>query len=143
MESTYYFIIVGVLLFEYLLSTISSTLNMNSITEDIPDGFQDYYDKDKYAKSQSYLKDKTRFGLFTGTFSLFITLVIIHAGLFGLLDDFVRAYSNHYITSGLLFFGTLFILNDIVNLPFSINFLTMMLQHLLRHSIRFQSAHFL
>ena len=42
---------------------------MNSITEDIPDGFQDYYDKDKYAKSQSYLKDKTRFGLFTGTFS--------------------------------------------------------------------------
>ena len=93
---------------------------MNSITEDIPDGFQDYYDKDKYAKSQSYLKDKTRFGLFTGTFSLCITLVIIHAGLFGLLDDFVRAHSNHYITSGLLFFGTLFILNDIINLPFSI-----------------------
>ena len=110
MESTYYFIIVGVLLFEYALSTISSTLNMNSITEDIPDGFQDYYDKDKYAKSQSYLKDKTRFGLFTGTFSLCITLIIIHAGLFGLLDDFVRAYSNHYITSGLLFFGTLFTL---------------------------------
>ena len=51
MESTYYFIIVGVLLFEYALSTISSTLNMNSITEDIPDGFQDYYDKDKYALS--------------------------------------------------------------------------------------------
>ena len=89
MESTYYFIIVGVLLFEYALSTISSTLNMSSITEDIPDGFQDYYDKDKYAKSQSYLKDKTRFGLFTGTFSLCLTLVIIHAGLFGLLDDFV------------------------------------------------------
>ncbi len=44
MESTYYFIIVGVLLFEYALSTVSSTLNMNSITEDIPDGFQDYYD---------------------------------------------------------------------------------------------------
>ena len=120
MESTYYIIIVGVLLFEYALSTISSTLNMNSITEDIPDGFQDYYDKDKYAKSQSYLKDKTRFGLFTGTFSLCITLVIIHAGLFGLLDDFVRAHSSHYITSGLLFFGTLFILNDIINLPFSI-----------------------
>ena len=46
--------------------------------------------------------------------------MIIHAGLFGLLDDFVRAYSSHYITSGLLFFGTLFILNDIINLPFSI-----------------------
>ena len=93
---------------------------MNSITEEIPDGFQEYYDKEKYSRSQSYLRDKTRFGLFTRTFSLCLTLVIIHAGLFGLLDELVRTYKSHYIMSGLLFFGALFILNDIINLPFSI-----------------------
>jgi STE24 endopeptidase len=120
MEQTYYLIIMGALIIEYVLSTLSSVLNMNSITEEVPDGFQDYYDQEKYAKSQSYLKDKTRFGLISGSFSLLITLAVIHTGVFGLLDEFVRSSSTHSITSGLIFFGILFIVNDIINLPFSI-----------------------
>ena len=120
MEQTYYLIIMGALIIEYVLSTLSSVLNMNSITEEVPDGFQDYYDQEKYAKSQSYLKDKTRFGLISGSFSLLITLAVIHTGVFGLLDEFVQSSSTHSITSGLIFFGILFIVNDIINLPFSI-----------------------
>ena len=93
---------------------------MNSITEDVPIEFQEHYDKDKYAKSQSYLREKTRFGIFSGTFSLAITLVVIHTGAFGLLDNIVRSYSEHFIVNGLMFFGILFIINDIINIPFSI-----------------------
>ena len=120
MEQTYYLIIVGALLVEYALSTISSIFNMKSITEKIPDGFQEYYDEEKYSSSQSYLKDKTRFGLFSGTFGLCVTLIVIHTGVFGMLDDFARSYSSHHITAGLIFFGILFIFNDIINIPFSI-----------------------
>jgi len=120
MEATYYYIIIGALLIDYLLSTVSGILNMNSITEDVPIEFQEYYDKDKYAKSQSYLREKTRFGIFSGTFSLVITLVVIHTGAFGLLDNIVRSYSEHFIVNGLMFFGILFIINDIINIPFSI-----------------------
>ena len=47
MEQTYYLIIMGALIIEYVLSTLSSILNMNSITEEVPDGFQDYYDQEK------------------------------------------------------------------------------------------------
>ena len=120
MEQIYYFIIIGALLVEYLLSTISSILNMNSISENVPDGFEDYYDEEKYAKSQAYLKDKTQLGLLSSTFSLFLTLVVIYMGLFGVLDEFVRLNSTHQIVSGLIFFGVLFIINDILNIPFSI-----------------------
>jgi len=49
MEQTYYLIIMGALLLEYALSTISSMLNMNSITEKVPDGFQEHYNEHKYA----------------------------------------------------------------------------------------------
>ena len=70
MEQTYYLIIMGALILEYVLSTTSAVLNMNSITEAVPDGFHEYYDQEKYAKSQAYLKDKTRFGLISGLFSL-------------------------------------------------------------------------
>ena len=120
MEQTYYLIIIGALILEYLLSTVSSVLNMNSVSEDVPNGFQDHYDEDKYAKSQAYLKDNTRFGLFSSTFSLALTLIVIHTGLFGILDEFVRTQTVHPILSGLMYFGIIFIINDIINLPFSL-----------------------
>ena len=93
---------------------------MNSITSTIPDGFQEFYDDKKYSKSQEYLKDKTKLGLYSSTFSLILTLIVIHFGLFGFLDEFVRSNSTHYIISGLLFFGILFLINDILNIPFSL-----------------------
>jgi len=120
MEQTYYYIIIGALLGEYLLSTISSILNMGSISPEIPNEFQDVYDGEKYASSQDYLKAQTRFGLFSGTFSLVLILVVIHSGLFGLLDEFVRYQTEHFILRGLFFFGIIFIVQDIINLPFSI-----------------------
>ena len=120
MDQIYYFIILGALLLEYGLSTISSFLNMNSITETVPKGFEDYYDTEKYSQSQQYLKDKTRLGLLSGTFSLILTLFVIHTGIFGLLDEFVRSYSLHPIITGLMFFGILFFINDLLNLPFSL-----------------------
>ena len=120
MEQTYFLIIIGALIVEYLLSTISSVLNMNSITSTIPDGFQEFYDDKKYSKSQEYLKDKTKLGLYSSTFSLILTLIVIHFGLFGFLDEFVCSNSTHYIISGLLFFGILFLINDILNIPFSL-----------------------
>ena len=93
---------------------------MNSITEDVPDGFQGHYDEEKYAKSQAYLKDNTRFGLLSSTFSLGLMLIVIHTGLFGILDHIVRAQTVHPILAGLLFFGIIFIINDMINLPFSL-----------------------
>ena len=120
MEQTYYIIILGALLFEFILSTLSSVLNMKSISKVVPDGFQDYYDEEKYAKSQLYLQDKTKLGLMSSTFSLVLILLVIYFGLFGRLDEFVRSNSTHYIFSGLLFFGILFLINDILNLPFSL-----------------------
>jgi len=116
----YYYIIIGAILFEFALSAISSILNMNSISEDVPDGFQDYYDKEKYSKSQAYLRDKTRLGLFSACFSLMLTLIVIHTGLFGVLDEFVRSNSSHSIIAGLMFFGIIFFINDILSIPFSI-----------------------
>ncbi len=120
MEQTYYFIIIGALIAEYLLSTISSVLNMNNTREEVPEGFTDVYDKDKYVKSQAYLRDQTRFGLITGTFSFALILIVIHTELFGILDEFVREQAHQPILAGLLFFGIIFIINDIINLPFSI-----------------------
>ena len=41
MEQTFYYIVIGALIVEYLLSTISAILNVNSITEELPSQFID------------------------------------------------------------------------------------------------------
>jgi len=120
MEQTYYLIIIIALLVEYLLSTISSFLDIGNIVEEVPKEFQDVYNEEKYSKSQSYLRDRTRFGIFSSTFSLLLILLVIHTGLFGLLDDFVRSQTSNPIFGGLLFFAIIFIVQDIISLPFSI-----------------------
>ena len=120
MEQTFYYIVIGALIVEYLLSTISAILNVNSITEELPSQFIDVYDREKYARSQAYLKAKTRFGLLSSTFGLSFILVVIHLGLFGYLDGFVREQTSNPILAGLLFFAIIFIINDIITIPFSI-----------------------
>ena len=120
MEQTYYLIIIFALAVDYLLSTVSSILDMGNIVEEVPADFQDVYDREKYARSQSYLRDRTRFGIFSSTFSLLLILVVIHTGLFGVLDLFVRVQTTQPILAGLLFFGIIFIIQDIISLPFSI-----------------------
>ena len=120
MEQTFYYIVIGALIVEYLLSTISAILNVNSITEELPSQFIDVYDREKYARSQAYLKAKTRFGLLSSTCGLFVILVVIHLGLFGYLDGFVREQTSNPILAGLLFFAIIFIINDLITIPFSL-----------------------
>ena len=86
---------------------------MKSISAILPEGFEKVYNKNKYAKSQKYLKINSQFSLFSSSFSFLITMVIIHFGVFGFLDDFVRAKSSNSIYSGLIFFGIL--LNSFFN----------------------------
>ena len=120
MENFYYYIIIFAIIIEYLLSSISSILDIKNITRTIPSDFKKAYDQEKYILSQDYLKARTRFGLFSSTFSLILIMIVIHSDIFGLLDQFVRGQSDSYILQGLLFIGIIYFFQDIVSLPFSI-----------------------
>ena len=120
MENFYYLIIVSAIILEYLLSSIGSILDIRSITPEIPKDFQVAYDKEKYAKSQEYLKARTKFGLISSTFSLILIMIVIHTGIFGHLNDFVNAQTDHYLFRGLLFIAIIYFFQDIISIPFSI-----------------------
>jgi STE24 endopeptidase len=120
MENLYYYIIIFAIIIEYLLSSISSILDIKNITRTIPSDFKKAYDQEKYILSQDYLKARTSFGLFSSSFSLILIMIVIHSDIFGLLDQFVRGQSDSYILQGLLFIGIIYFFQDIVSLPFSI-----------------------
>src|SRR5688572_10732363 len=91
------YLVISFLLFEYILERILEHLNTNNWSEDIPPEMQGYIDKEKYLKARAYHQTKKRFGLITSTFSLAIILTMLLTDGFGILDGWVRQYTQHPI----------------------------------------------
>ena len=116
----YFIIIIGMILFQYGLSILVKILTLKSLNPSLPDEFSDLFDKDKYIKSQDYTKTNTNFSFITSTFSLIVNLSFILGGFYNTIDLYVRDIGYSPEVTGLLFFALLFVVNDLLNIPFSI-----------------------
>jgi len=116
----YFIIIIGIILFEYILSCIVKYLNIVALDPQLPSEFSDTFDEEKYKKSQEYTKTNTKFSLITNTFTLVISLWFILSGFYNTIDIYSRNMGYGDIITGIIFFGILTIITDILNLPFSI-----------------------
>ena len=113
-------IIVGTIIFEYVLSFVSRQLNLKSLTTNLPDKFVGFYDEEKYAKSQNYTRANSSFGRISSTFNFILILVVIFLGLFDTLDQYARSFGYSPLITGLIFFGIITIIQDILSTPFSL-----------------------
>tara|TARA_B100001989_G_C24530845_1_gene461529 strand:- start:425 stop:1582 length:1158 start_codon:yes stop_codon:yes gene_type:complete len=86
----------------------------------LPEEFKDTFDSDKYIKSQEYTRTNSKFSYVTSTFSLLITLIFIYGGIYNIIDQWLIGFLENNIIIGLLFFGLLTLITDIISLPFSI-----------------------
>ena len=116
----YFIIIIGVIFFEYTLSCIVRYLNLGALDPSLPAEFSDTFDEDKYKKSQEYTKTNTRFSFITSTFSLAVSLIFILGGFYNTVDLYARGMGYGEISTGIIFFGVLIFITDILSLPFSL-----------------------
>ncbi len=116
----YFVIIIAALAFEFILSRISGLLSIRSLEATLPEEFQDCYDQEKYKSSQDYTKTNEKFSLISDTFNFILIMVVILLGLFNDLDIFVRqmGYLSEII-NGLIFFGIMTLIQDVLSTPFS------------------------
>lgn len=117
---TVFFIILVILTADFVSERILSALNVKSSKKPIPDLLSGIYDQDKYQKQQSYFRANTRFGLLTSTVSFLVIFLMIVFGGFGWLDGIVQRWTANPIFVSLVFFGILFLANDIISTPFEI-----------------------
>ena len=115
-----FILIVSIILFSYFLELFLEYLNGKDLSTSLPPELEGIYDEEKYRTSQEYFKVKNRFGFVTSTFSTVLILVMLFAGGFALVDDFVRQYTTNPIFMGLLFFGIIFFARDVLNIPFDV-----------------------
>ena len=116
----YFLIIVTALFLEFVLYNLSRVLDLRNLSTNLPEEFHGYYSEEEYVQSQKYLKDNTRFSYITSSLGFLVMLLIIFCGFFNIIDLWVRSFGLSSIVSGLLFFGVLFLLQDIIGIPFSV-----------------------
>lgn len=116
----YGFVILGTIIFNYILSGIADFLNLKALREDLPGEFEDVYDAEAYRRSQTYTRVRTRFGVIVDTINLGIVLSFWFLGGFNHLDIAVRSWQFGPVMTGLVYIGILLLAKTIISLPFSI-----------------------
>jgi len=120
MYQLFFILIIGLLVFDYLLERLLDYLNSTRWSDQLPKELEGIYDAEKYKKAQEYEKVKHRFSLITSNFSFLLMLFVLSIGLLGTIDQWLRQYTESSIVLALLFFGVIGFAMDILQTPFSI-----------------------
>jgi len=116
----FFWIILVAVVGIFILDLFSEWLNIKGLRLELPQEFKDVFDQEKYSKSLEYTHVTTKFGAVQSSFDLIIFLLFWIAGGFGWLSNIIIDLGHGPVTSGLLFFSTLFIAAGLMNLPFEI-----------------------
>lgn len=120
MPTTILSIIIAIVIVDFLLERTLSFLNCRNISTDLPEEVKGIYSDDKYQQSQEYTKANCRFDLITASLKVVILLALLLAGGFAYLDELARALVQSELLVSLLFFGLLFLVSEILSLPFGL-----------------------
>ena len=111
-------IILVILIGDYFLTLIVEFLNLRYLSPGLPDEFKGFYDKERYLKSQKYLRDTTSFGIIHESIITPMTIIFLLFGGFDLVDQFARGFGLASISTGLIFAAIILLASQILNLPF-------------------------
>jgi STE24 endopeptidase len=124
----WFFIIVSLVVFNYLFSNILDYVNHRNWKDEIPNELKDFYNEEKYKIAKNYALSKNKIGLFSSSISfLFIMSLLLFNG-YGFIDklvssDILKSFLPFNLNSSFAqsgsFFLILFILNSIISIPFS------------------------
>ena len=116
----YLIIVIILLVADWIRHVATEILNLRAATPVAPVDLADIYEPERYAKSQSYLRDNTQFDLIQSTFMLSVLLGFILAEGFAWIHGIAQQTSDHMILQGLVFTGILILLGKIIGTPFSL-----------------------
>ena len=117
--NTLFYILIGIIVLNFTIDKILDHLNAKKFDDPIPEEVNDVFDSEEYLRSQSYKKEKYRFGIITSTISIVATLLFFFLDGFKYVDEFARSFSDNNIIVALIFFGIIMLAADLLGTPFS------------------------
>ena len=119
MTEILYYIIIIILILEFLLEIYLEYLNVKNAKTEVPTELKGYYNEEKFALQQKYEKDSTVFGLIKSSLSFTLTFVVVCCGFLGIADDWLRHYYIDEFWLSILWFVGFGVIMFIFSLPFS------------------------
>lgn len=98
-------------------------LNMKHRQKDhppLPEIFSRQIDEQRLERGDAYALAGDRLGLVEDAFGVVVTLAFLFGGLLPWYDRWVGGFSDHFVVSGLIFFGLLLLVQLLIGLPFSL-----------------------
>jgi STE24 endopeptidase len=115
----YAVVILTALLADFALNLVADVLTLRVAGSGLPAEFRGVYDPEAYARSQAYLRARTRFALLEGTTALVLLLAFWFAGGFAVADRLLRGWHLGPVLTGLLYLGLLLLAKAACSLPFA------------------------
>ncbi|MBU4345650.1 MAG: M48 family metallopeptidase [Proteobacteria bacterium] len=113
-------IILVAIVSEFILHFWADCLNLKELRAELPEAFHGLYDKERYKKSQQYLRANTHFGWIASVFDITVLLIFWFGKGFPFLDQWARSLGYGSIATGMIYIGVLLFIKSILSLPFSI-----------------------
>ncbi len=116
---TFLILILVIVSIDFLFGMFLDILNLNYKTNaPVPLALKAHYNSEQYEKSLRYKRSQIKFGFLSQGSSFIILLLVLGFGGFGFLDKQVGLYSQDPIIQSMLFFGCLYVVSDILGIPF-------------------------
>jgi STE24 endopeptidase len=115
-----FYTIVAIVIANFILERWLNWLNDKNATDTLPKELEGIYDETKYAKQRTYDKVKSRFSLFSSSFSFLIILLMLLMDGFAFVDDLARKISEHDVLLPLVYFAILVVASDLLTAPFAV-----------------------
>lgn len=120
MAEVLFFIIIGLLVADFIFEQVLEYLNSTQWSDEIPLDILDIYDEKDYKKQQAYQKVNYRFSIVTASFSFILMLTMFLVSGFALVNSWAFSITSNSIWGALIFFGILLLASDILTTPFSV-----------------------
>ena len=120
MHELVFWIIIGILVLDYLFERYLDYLNTTKWSDILPNEVKGIYDDEKYKKQQAYQRENHRFGLLSGGVSILLTLGMFLLYGFALIDGWAWSFTENAIIAAMIFFGVIMFASDIINIPFEV-----------------------
>ena len=114
-----FWIIIAIVLAEFVLNRVVSYLNSTWFGKPIPAELEGIYDENKYAKQQRYSMTNYKFSTVMGSINIVISLVALFVGFYGWFDGVLREVINDQILLSIAFLVLLNVISSIIDIPFA------------------------
>jgi len=120
MSQILFYIIIGILVADFIFERFLEYLNSTQWSDQLPGELKGIFDDEKYRQQQAYEKVNFRFSLVSSSFSFILVLLMFLLTGFAWVNNLALSVTVNPILVALVFFGILLFVSDLLTTPFSV-----------------------